>query len=242
MRDEFFRSTNRAQDFIFDHAVAEVFDDMLDRSIPFYSEVQRMVVELSAHFLSDGGTVYDIGCSTGNTLIGLMDIVPPANAVKFVGIEPSSAMREKLAEKLAGSGHAHRVKLWSEPIEKFNKLPGARVVILLYTLQFVRPLHRNAVLRMCYESLSPGGCLLIAEKILADTSVLTRLYIALYHEHKVRSGYNATEIAKKRESLENILVPYRDSENRQMLHNAGFDLVDQVFRWYNFSAYLAVKT
>lgn len=242
MYDDLFRRADGVHDFVFDHDVAAVFDDMLDRSIPFYSEVQRMAVELSAQFLSGRGIVYDVGCSTGNTLIGLMDLVPPTDAVQFVGIEPSVAMRDKLAEKVAGRGYADRVSLWAEPIEKFDELPGARVIIMLYTLQFVRPLHRHAVLRMCYESLSPGGCLLLAEKTLSDSSIFTRLYIDLYHQHKVRSGYNATEIAKKREELENVLVPYRDSENRRMLYDAGFDLVDQVFRWYNFAAYLAVKS
>lgn len=201
-----------------------------------------MTVELSAQFLSTGGTVYDVGCSTGNTLIGLMDLVPPTDPVHFVGIEPSFAMRDKLTEKLAARGQADRVTLRAEPIEKFDALPKARVIIMLYTLQFVRPLHRNTTLRMCYESLSPGGCLLVAEKTLADSSMLTRLYIDLYHQHKVRSGYTKTQIAKKRESLENVLVPYRDSENRQVLADAGFGLVDQIFRWYNFAAYLAVKT
>lgn len=113
---------------------------------------------------------------------------------------------------------------------------------MLYTLQFVRPLHRNAVLAMCFESLKPGGCLLLGEKILSDSSTLSRLYIERYHEFKRRNGYSATEIARKREALENVLVPYRDSENRTVLAEAGFEPVDQIFRWYNFAVYLAVKT
>lgn len=241
MRDDLFRTSDVVKDFVFDHGVAAVFDDMLDRSIPFYSEVQRMTIELSTQFLSDGGTVYDVGCSTGNTLIGLVDLVPPADRVQFVGIEPSAAMRDKISEKLAARGQADRVTLRAEPIEQFDELPGARVIIMLYTLQFVRPVYRRIVLRMCYESLSPGGCLILAEKTLADSSMLTRLYIDMYHQHKIRSGYNATEIAKKREALENVLVSYRDSENRKVLADAGFGLVDQIFRWYNFAAYLAVK-
>ena len=41
-------------DFTFDREVAEVFDDMLIRSIPFYNELQRMVIEITCHFVQPG--------------------------------------------------------------------------------------------------------------------------------------------------------------------------------------------
>lgn len=229
-------------DFVFDDDTAAAFDDMLDRSIPFYREIQRMVVELGLHFLKkSGGTVYDIGCSTGNTLLGFMEAMPGDGSTTFVGVEPSAPMRDKCAKKLAASGRAGAAELWPQPIEDVDCLPDASVIVMLYTLQFVRPPHRNAVLAMCFESLRPGGCLLLGEKILSDSSTLSRLYIERYHEFKQRNGYSATEVARKREELENVLVPYRDSENRMALAEVGFTPVDQVFRWYNFAVYLAVK-
>lgn len=241
--DNPFQGDGNVGDFVFDGRTAAVFDDMLDRSIPFYREIQRMVVELGVQFIEKGGgAVYDIGCSTGNTLLGFMDAMPADRSATFVGIEPSAPMRDKCAERLAASGRAEAAELWAQPIEDLDRLPNASVIVMLYTLQFVRPLHRNAVLAMCFESLRPGGCLLLGEKILSDSSTLSRLYIERYHEFKRRNGYSGTEIARKREALENVLVPYRDSENRAVLAEAGFEPVDQIFRWYNFAVYLAVKT
>ncbi|MGH4015284.1 MAG: carboxy-S-adenosyl-L-methionine synthase CmoA [Pseudonocardiaceae bacterium] len=240
--DKLFQGEGGVGDFVFDGSTAAVFDDMLDRSIPFYREIQRMVVELGVQFIEKGGgTVYDIGCSTGNTLLGFMAATPADRSVTFVGIEPSAPMRDKCAKRLAASERANAAELWSQPIEDLDRLPDASVIVMLYTLQFVRPLHRSAVLAMCFESLKPGGCLLLGEKILSDSSTLSRLYIERYHEFKLRNGYSHTEIARKREALENVLVPYRDSENRTVLAEAGFNPVDQIFRWYNFAVYLAVK-
>lgn len=241
MRDELFRDMERVGDFTFDDHVARVFDDMLDRSVPFYHEIQRMVVELGIVFLETGGTVYDVGCSTGNTLLGFAQQVPTEQPVDLVGIEPAAAMRQKASEKFDAIGQPGRVKLLADPIERFESLSDARVVVMLYTLQFVRPLHRPSVLKMIYNSLETGGCLLLAEKILPDHSMLNRIYIELYHDYKRRAGYTGTEIAKKRESLENVLVPYRDTENRALLNEAGFSILDHIFRWYNFAAYIAVK-
>lgn len=242
MRDEVFATENPMGDFVFDQNVADVFDDMLDRSIPFYGEIQRMSVELGSHFLSTrGGVVYDIGCSTGNTLVQLMRVTDPRAGVRFVGVEPSAAMRQQCREKIRASELTHQIELLGDSVEDLPELPGAQVVIMLFTLQFVRPPQRDAVLVKIRDSLESGGALLLGEKVLADDTSLARTYIDLYHAYKERSGYSRTEIARKREALENVLVPYRVSENRDALLRAGFSRVDEVFRWYNFAVYLAVR-
>ncbi|MBT8226481.1 MAG: carboxy-S-adenosyl-L-methionine synthase CmoA [Dactylosporangium sp.] len=242
MKDDLFSRDATVKDFLFDNQVATVFDDMLVRSVPFYEEIQRMVVELSSKTIGNQpGAVYDIGCSTGTTLIQLMQAVDPTSPVRFCGIEPSDAMRERFTSKLGETGITQSVELRAEPIEDIPELPDARVIIMLFTLQFVRPIQRPAVVRMLHDSLSPGGVLLLGEKIVADDGALNRTYIDLYYDFKRRSGYSTTEIARKREALENVLVPYRPTENRKLLAEAGFGPVDEVFRWYNFALYIACR-
>jgi tRNA (cmo5U34)-methyltransferase len=58
---------------------------------------------------------------------------------------------------------------------------------------------------------------------------------------KRRHGYSDLEIAQKREALENVLVPYKLLENRELLLNMGFEYVDVFFKWYNFCGLVAVK-
>ncbi len=57
--------------FTFNEEVAVVFDDMLQRSVPFYAELQRMLGEQAAYFAQPETAVYDLGCATATTLIGL---------------------------------------------------------------------------------------------------------------------------------------------------------------------------
>jgi tRNA (cmo5U34)-methyltransferase len=71
--------------------------------------------------------------------------------------------------------------------------------------------------------------------------MLIRMYIEFYYEMKRRNGYSEVEIAKKREALENVLVPYRVEENMALLRDAGFQHVEEFFRWYNFCGLIAVK-
>lgn len=243
MRDELFMPDDeQIQEFVFDDRVAGVFDDMLERSVPYYTEVQRMVVELAVQFLSNDGVAYDIGCSTGNTLLGIASALDPDCPVRLVGLEPSPAMREQAEKKLTDSVRPDRIDIWPDSVETVTSLPDARAITMLYTLQFVRPIHRPAVLRMCCESLQPGGCLILAEKILAEDSNLRRVFIDLYHDYKHRLGYSSTEILRKREALENVLIPFTTPENLALLRDAGFTQAEPIFQWYNFAAYLAVKS
>jgi len=60
-QDKVFALEKSVQDFRFDNQVAGVFDDMVDRSVPFYQEIQRMVGELAAEHVTEGSQLYDLG-------------------------------------------------------------------------------------------------------------------------------------------------------------------------------------
>ena len=111
-----------------------------------------------------------------------------------------------------------------------------------WTLQFVRPIHREALIAVIHSALRPGGALFLSEKVLVSDGLLNRLYIEHYLRHKAdRGGYSDQEIRNKREALENILVPYRIDENHALLERCGFSAVDTYFRWFNFACMIAFK-
>ena len=92
-----------------------------------------------------------------------------------------------------------------------------------------------------YDGLNKNGCLILVEKVLGNDSLFNRLYIELYYEHKRKQGYSDNEIAKKREALENILIPYRIDENMDLLKKCGFSSQDIFYKWYNFAGFIAVR-
>jgi tRNA (cmo5U34)-methyltransferase len=97
------------------------------------------------------------------------------------------------------------------------------------------------VIHSLIEGMNQQSCLIIFEKITLDDSLFNRLFIRYYYNMKKRQGYSDVEIARKREALENVLIPYRPEENRELLSSAGFTHIEEFFRWYNFSGILAVK-
>lgn len=226
-------------DFRFDRETAAVFDDMVGRSVPFYGEIQRMVGEIAADFAAPGTNLYDLGCATGTTLAALDPVVDPS--VRFVGVDNAAEMLEKARRKLAQLGSRRVFDLVEADLHRFHAIEDASVVTLILTLQFVRPLYRRSALESICRSLRPGGCLILVEKLTFSDSTINRLFIRHYYDFKRRNGYSDIEIAQKREALENVLIPYRFDENRQMLLDVGFREVEEFFRWYNFCGLLATK-
>lgn len=226
------------KDFVFDQTVADHFDDMVGRSVPLYAELQRMVAELATRFAQDGSVIVDLGCSTGRTL-ELLDGALGGRGIRLVGIDNSQPMLDKAAQRLEGRESCSLI--YADINDGLPDLAPS-VVVMNWTLQFVRPLARDALIRDIHTKLLPGGCLILLEKILCAESLLNRLYIDLYYDFKKRQGYSGSEIAAKRESLENVLVPYRVEENSILLQRNGFGIVDVFFRWYNWAGFIAVKT
>ena len=238
--DQVFREKqDKSRDFTFDSTVAGVFDDMVERSVPFYSEIQRMVGELSRDFAQENTAVYDLGCSTGTSLALLHPLLPPS--VSLVGIDNSEAMLDEARQKLAPIAETRRLSLQYGQIEDLAPPENASVVLMLLTLQFVRPLQREKIIQRIHQGLQPQGVLIVVEKLLCADSRLNRLYIEHYYDYKRRQGYSEMEISQKREALENVLVPYRPEENVALMRGAGFAHVEDFFRWYNFNGFIAVK-
>lgn len=239
-KDEVFKGEiEKASDFKFGANVANVFDDMVSRSVPFYGEMQRMIAELAADHAKEGTDVYDLGCSTGTTMVG-MDTLVNSN-IRFVGVDDSQEMLDKCTSKLTELGFTRPYELRCADLGQNLKIENASVVVLCLTLQFVRPLYREQLIKNIYDGLNPGGVLILVEKILAEESRYNRDFINYYYNYKRRNNYSELEISQKREALENVLIPYKLSEDITLLRDKGFAHCEVFFKWYNFAGIIAVK-
>ena len=235
----FAEAGKRTLDFRFDTKVASVFDDMVERSVPFYAEIQRMICELAADFAQPHTSIYDLGCSTGTTFQMLHPVVDPR--VDFVGYDNSDSMLQKAAEKLKPIMAERHVRLDQADIQGGLQVDNASVVMLVLTLQFVRPLFRERLIRRLYDGMVKDSALIIVEKLTSADTLLNRLFIDHYYDFKRQQGYSDLEITNKREALENVLIPYRHEENELLVKECGFRHVEDFFRWYNFYGFVAVK-
>ena len=222
--------------FEFDEEVASVFDDMLDRSIPFYYEVLDLVSDLVVKNCTINDTVCDLGSSTATTLIEIYK--KSGKDLRLIGIDNSNAMISRAKRKISAFG-ADIELIYADFIR--DNIPASKIILANYTLQFVRPSKRLDLVQKIYDSLNNNGLFIFNEKVIYEDKKLHKQMIDEYHKYKRKKGYSDFEISKKREALENVLIPYSDDENISLLKTAGFKKIDIVFKWANFACFVAKK-
>lgn len=240
MKDTLFLDPGRRHSsFAFDEAVAAVFDDMLQRSVPFYFEIQSMIADLADDYAPTHGKVCDLGCSTGTT-IALLAKRLASKSLVFEGIDNSAAMLRRADENLLKM-NIDNYQLIERDLDQGITLKNVDVVIMNLVLQFVRPENRAQLVKNIYSGLKKSGCFILVEKVNLSDERLNNSFTQAYLEFKKRNLYTDQEITSKRKALENILVPNRIKDNIRLLKDAGFGSIEVFFNWFNFCGLIALK-
>ncbi|MBE2896390.1 carboxy-S-adenosyl-L-methionine synthase CmoA [Pasteurellaceae bacterium HPA106] len=226
-------------DFTFDDAVAEVFPDMIQRSVPGYSNIITAIGMLAARFVKANTHVYDLGCSRGAAALAVKRNVA-CDGVRIIGVDNSSAMVERARAHMNAYSGKSAVEIIQGDIREVN-IENASMVILNFTLQFIAPAERRVLLEKIYHGLNAGGVLVLSEKYRFADSVVNDLLIDLHHTFKRANGYSELEVSQKRTALENVMKPDTIANQQALLENIGFAHVNMWFQCFNFGSMLAVK-
>lgn len=232
----------RVADFVFNEDVVRVFPDMIKRSVPGYPAIVENIGVIAAQFAQPNTCLYDLGCSLGAVTQALRRHVKADNC-RVLAVDNSAAMVERCREYLHAQDSMLQELLPVEVIERdilALEFQPSSLVALNFTLQFIAPEHRPALLGAIRRALVPGGALILSEKLrFADEGeqlLLTDLHIAF----KRANGYSELEIAQKRSAIENVMKPDSLEVHRQRLLDAGFSMVVPWFQCLNFASLIAL--
>ncbi|MBO1520029.1 carboxy-S-adenosyl-L-methionine synthase CmoA [Oceanisphaera pacifica] len=226
-------------DFNFDQNVANVFPDMIKRSVPGYSNIIAAIGMMTARFAQPNSNLYDLGCSLGAATQEMRRNLAQPNCT-IVAVDNSSAMLERAASHLATFKSEVPVTLTEADICDID-IENASVVVLNFTLQFIDPNQRQALLQKIYQGLKPGGVLILSEKFISTNDTVNELLIDLHHDFKRANGYSELEVSQKRTALENVLRPDTPEQHKARLARVGFEHIDMWFQCFNFGSMVAIK-
>ncbi|PJG85826.1 carboxy-S-adenosyl-L-methionine synthase CmoA [Conservatibacter flavescens] len=226
-------------DFTFDESVAEVFPDMIQRSIPGYSNIITAIGMLAERFVTPNSRVYDLGCSRGAATLSARRHIQQPN-VHIIGVDNSLPMVERCRQHIAAYHSEIPVDILCEDIRQIP-IHNASMVILNFTLQFLPPEDRTALLNNIYQGLNPNGVLVLSEKYRFDEKPINDLLIDLHHQFKRANGYSELEVSQKRTALENVMRTDSIEGQKERLKNLGFSHVSMWFQCFNFGSMIAIK-
>lgn len=226
-------------DFRFDERVVSVFPDMIQRSVPGYATMINNIGVLAASYAMPDTRCYDLGCSLGAVSLSLRQSLKGRNC-SIIAVDNSAAMIEKAKEVIANDKGDVPVELICADINDIE-IRQASVVVMNFTLQFIAPELRQALIQRIYDGLMPGGILVLSEKLAFDDEQTNQFHIDSHHDFKRANGYSDMEISQKRSALEKVLIPETLSAHQSRLSQAGFSFIEKWYQCFNFVSMVAVK-
>jgi len=232
---------NQVGNFKFDKAVAQVFSDMIARSVPGYAQILSLLPSLTRQFKFSDSHYYDIGCSLGAGMIAIAQGLEGQQS-PIIGIDNSQPMLEQASTHLDAYNRSHTAnfQLYCADINDYQ-LQHAGMVLMNFTLQFIAVEQRTPLLEHIYQALTPGGALVLSEKISFEHIQTNNLLVDIHHQFKADQGYSQLEISQKRQAIENVLIPETLDTHIQRLEKAGFSIITPWIQNLQFLSILAVK-
>ena len=226
-------------DFVFDERVAQVFPDMINRSVPGYGTIINMIGSLASQRVTPGTRCYDLGCSLGAASMAVRSMIEHKD-YDLIAVDNSMAMLARAAQRLSDEQGDAQIHLVCADVRDIA-IERASLVILNFTLQFIPAEDRAPFLKRLYNGMLADGLLVLSEKIALSNEVSRKLFTEMHHGFKKTQGYSELEISQKRTALENVLIPETLEHHKERLREVGFTTVEVWFQCFNFVSLLAIK-
>ncbi len=226
----------------FDDEVATKFDTHVNQSIPHYSSLQKYIARLSEWFLKDNCNIYDLGCSTGETINQLLRL-KISTKYKIIGVDNSKKMldlaKRKIRRKLRSNKNV-KTEFVNKDLNKL-KFKNSNLILSILVFPFLNYNQRFQLLKKIYKSLNSGGALICVEKIRASNSTFEDILNQMYFDFKIDQQLSEKEILNKAKSLRSSMYLFNEKTTKSLLKKSGFKEFEIFFRCFNFIGFIAIK-
>lgn len=177
-------------------SVADGFDAHVREQLPWYDLASGAVAHVARHYIPQNGLVYDLGASTGN-IGNLLRANLEARNATLIAVDDS----QQMADLYRGPGQLILGDLTEIEYQPFD------VAILFLVVMFLPPDRRGKYLDDLYQTLKPGGVIIVVDKADESCGYLATILRRLTLAGKVSTGTSADDIINKELSLAGIQRP-----------------------------------
>lgn len=225
----------------FNNKVSKNFDKHVVKSVPHYDDIQNYVVSLSEWYLKDKTRIYDLGCSTGETIKKISNL-KLNNSIELIGIDQSSKMLQIAKKKNKKSLNKYlKVTYFKKDLTKIKSLKKNNLIISILTLPFLNLSERKKIIKIVYKSLNRGGAFIFVDKIRSSYPDFEDSFNQVYFDFKLENKFNSAQILNKSKSLRSSMNLMSLREINSELTTVGFKKKDIFFKWFNFVGMIVIK-
>jgi tRNA (cmo5U34)-methyltransferase len=203
--------------------VAEAFDRHVREQLPWYDIATGALAHFARHYVPQGGTVIDVGCSTGNVGRALAPMLA-AREASLIGIDNSSEM----ARVYDAPGQF----IVKDAREFDFRRHAPDLVVCFLSLMFVPVADRAALVERLVDAVRLGGAVIVFDKFEPRQGYLGTVNYRLTLAAKYEAGAAPEEIIRKELSIAGVQRPMRSVDL------PGFV---EVFRFGDFAGFVREK-
>ena len=225
----------RNHKFIFDNDVTNVFEDMVNRSVPGYEFLIENIGYIAKKFYQPNTNIYDLGSSLGACSISVAEKIQNFTGIIYA-IDSSEAMIKACKKNINNKS----IKLIKSDISEIEMI-NSSVIILNLTIQFISVDKRTELLKKFFNQLNKNGVIIITEKIISDKKNDDDFSKSFHDFFKLNKGYSKEEIDRKKIALKDIMKIESEKQHEDRFKEIGCDNFYKWFQCYNFVSWVLVK-
>ena len=224
----------------FNKNVSVNFDNHVRKSVPFYNTFQKDIAKYAEFFLKDRSLVYDLGCSTGQTIKYLSELNIDTK-FKVIGIDNSKSMIKIAKNNMKKIKNKNiSIDILYNDVNKL-KLTKSNLIYSILLMPFLSKKNQFNFLKKSYSSLENGGGFICVNKILSNNSQFQDIFNQLYYDFKLSKGISSKDVLKKTQSLRSAHTTNTTQDDQLFLKKIGFQKIDIFFKYLNFTGFLVEK-
>ena len=221
--------------FTFNNDVANVFGDMVNRSVPGYEFLIENIGVLSKKFYQPNTKIYDLGSSLCACSLSILEKVRNTE-VQIYAVDSSKAMIDICKKSI----DRKEIKFINSDISDVE-MNNSSIVILNLTLQFILVNKRTELLKKIFSQLNDNGIIIITEKIKLD-KISDDVFFKNFHDFfKENNGYTKEEIDRKKIALSETMIIESEQIHEERFKSIGCKKFYKWFQCYNFVSWVLIK-
>ena len=194
---------------------AKEYDEKIKRTLPYYDEFYRQVVDLVKTCRPNALKWLDVGCGTGKMAEAAFKNI---EVEKFTFCDSSSEMLEIAKERFP---YPNTEFILCE-IQKISNVNAYDVVTAIQVNHYLQKEDRKRAVRNCYQSLKEDGIFISFENFAPFSDFGKAVYLSKWKAYQMQQGKTSLESDNHINRYNREYFPITLTEHLELFRNCGF--------------------